>query len=184
MSIDIHAFGYGAEMKVAVTGTPGVGKTSSSNLVRSIKVVHVNDIVEECGAVSGFDERRKTKEVDVRKLGKTVSKMEGDMLLEGHFSHLLGVDIAIVLRCSPKVLAERLSAKGWPEAKVQENVEAEAIDVVLVEATESVSVVCEIDTTDKAPAEVAASIEEILAGETKKYPVGNVDWSREVLDWF
>jgi len=172
------------EMKVAVTGTPGVGKTSSSALVRSVKVIHVNDIVDECGAVAGFDERRKTKEVDVKKLSKAVSKMEGDMLLEGHFSHLLDVDLAIVLRCSPKVLGERLSAKGWPEAKVRENVEAEAVDVILVEAVENAPGVCEIDTTRKSPPEVAAAIEEILAGEIQKYPVGNVDWSKEVLDWF
>lgn len=171
-------------MKIALTGTPGVGKTSSSDLVRSIKVVHVNDIVDECGAVVGFDDLRKTKEVDVKKLGKAVSKMEGDMLLEGHFSHLLGVDIAIVLRCSPKVLEERLARKGWSDSKVRENVEAEAIDVILVEAVENAPDVCEIDTTGKSPAEVAAALEEIIAGETKKYPVGNVDWSREVLGWF
>ena len=171
-------------MKVAVTGTPGVGKTSSSDLVRSVKVVHVNDIVDEYGAVTGFDERRKTKEVDVEKLAKAVSGMDGDILLEGHFSHLLGVDVAIVLRCSPKVLRERLAKKGWTEAKVRENMEAEAVDVILVEAVENVPEVCEIDTTGKTPAEVAAAVEEILAGETKKYPVGNVDWSREVLDWF
>lgn len=171
-------------MKFAVTGTPGVGKTSSSALVRSIRVVHVNDIVDELGVVSGFDERRKSKEVDVKKLGKAVSKMDGDMLLEGHFSHLLGVNVAIVLRCSPKALSERLSGKGWDEAKVRENVEAEAIDVILVEAVECVPDVCEIDTTGKTPADVAASIEEIVSGEMKKYPVGNVDWSKEVLDWF
>lgn len=172
------------EMRVAVTGTPGVGKTSSSNLVRSVKVVHVNDIVDDCGAVVGFDERRKTKEVDVKKLGKAVSKMDGDMLLEGHFAHLLGVDVAIVLRCSPKVLGERLASKGWSPAKVRENVEAEAVDVILVEAVENAPAVCEIDTTGKTPAQVAASIEEIISGEIEKYPVGNVDWSKEVLDWF
>lgn len=171
-------------MKVAVTGTPGVGKTSSSNLVRSVRVVHVNDIVDDCGAVVGFDERRKTKEVDVKKLRKVVSKMSGDLLLEGHFAHLLGVEIAIVLRCSPKVLGERLAAKGWPEAKVRENMEAEAVDVILVEAVENVPEVCEIDTTGRSPSEVAAAIEDIVSGEMKKYPVGNVDWSREVLDWF
>ena len=171
-------------MKFAVTGTPGVGKTSSSALVRSVKVVHVNDIVDGCGAVVGFDERRRTKEVDVEKVGRAVSKMEGDLLLEGHFSHLLGAEVAIVLRCSPKVLGERLAGKGWSEEKVRENVEAEAVDVILVEAVENVQEVCEIDTTSRTPAEVAAAIEEIVAGEIQKYPVGNVDWSREVLDWY
>ena len=171
-------------MKFAVTGTPGVGKTSSSALVRSVKVVHVNDIVDGCGAVVGFDERRRTKEVDVEKVGRAVSEMEGDLLLEGHFSHLLGAEVAIVLRCSPKVLGERLAGKGWSAEKVRENVEAEAVDVILVEAVENVPEVCEIDTTSRTPAEVAAAIEEIVAGEIQKYPVGNVDWSREVLDWY
>lgn len=171
-------------MKVAVTGTPGVGKTSASELVRTVKVVHVNDLAESCGAVVGFDEERKTKEVDVRKLARAVSKIEGDVLLEGHLSHLLGVDVAVVLRCSPKVLGERLAGKGWSAAKVRENVEAEAVDVILVEAVESAPEVCEIDTTRLTSAEVAAAIETIVAGEIEKYPVGNVDWSREVLDWF
>lgn len=171
-------------MKVAVTGTPGVGKTAASALVRSIKVVHVNDIVDECGAVVGYDEGRATKEVDVEKVEAAVSNMVGEVLLEGHLSHLLGVDLAIVLRCSPKVLEQRLAAKGWGEAKIRENVEAEAIDVVLIEAVENVPMVCEIDTTAMDPAAVATSIEEIISGETKKYPVGNVDWSREVLAWF
>lgn len=173
-----------SEMKVAVTGTPGVGKTTASGLVRSVRVVHVNDIVDECGAVVGFDEDRSTKEVDVEKVQAAVSGLEGEVILEGHFSHLLGVDLAIVLRCSPKVLESRLAAKGWNDAKIRENVEAEAVDVVLIEAVENVPIVCEIDTTGMEPGSVAASIEEIIAGETKKYPVGNVDWSREVMDWF
>jgi adenylate kinase len=171
-------------MKYAVTGTPGVGKTSASALVRAVKVVHVNDIVDGCGAVVGFDDERGTKEVDVKKLARHVAKMKGDVLLEGHFSHLLGVDVAVVLRCSPKVLRGRLAKKGWPEAKVRENVEAEAVDVILVEAVEEVPEVCEMDTTGMTSVEVAAAIEEIVAGEIEKYPVGNVDWSREVLDWF
>ena len=171
-------------MRIAVTGTPGVGKTSASELVRTLRVVHVNDLAESCGAVVGFDEGRRTKEVDVRRLAKAVSKLEGDVLLEGHLSHLLDVDVAVVLRCSPKVLGERLARKGWSAAKVRENVEAEAVDVILVEAVESVPEVCEIDTTGMTSAEVAAAIEAIAAGEIEKYPVGNVDWSREVLDWF
>jgi hypothetical protein len=32
--------------------------------------------------------------------------------------------------------------------------------------------------------DVAVAVEKILAGESEKYPVGNVDWSQEVLGWF
>ncbi len=116
-------------MKIAVTGTPGVGKTSACALVSSLRVVHVNDLVDELGVVSGYDRKRRTKEVDVKKLAKAVAKMDGDAIFEGHFSHMLGVDSAIVLRCSPKVLDKRLRKKRWPEKKIRENIEAEAVDV-------------------------------------------------------
>jgi adenylate kinase len=171
-------------MKVAVTGTPGVGKTAACKLVRTIRVESGNALAERLDAIVGRDEGRDTMEVDTELLSSRLSGEEGDLLVEGHFSHMLGVDLAIVIRCSPTVLGERLRTRGWPEPKVVENLEAEAVDVILVEALENVPKVCEIDATLASPAEVAESIEEILAGESEKYPVGNVDWSQEVLSWF
>jgi len=97
---------------------------------------------------------------------------------------MLNPDVAIVLRCSPKVLESRLKRKGWPEKKVRENVEAEAVDVILIEALENVPDVCEIDTTEMTDGQVARAIERIVKGERQKYRVGNVDWSQEVLSWF
>ena len=74
--------------------------------------------------------------------------------------------------------------KRWTERKIRENVEAEAVDVVLIEAVQSVPQVFEIDTTHRRPKQVGLAIEEIISGEKQKYRVGNVDWSREVLGWF
>jgi len=147
-------------------------------------VVHVNDLVERYHASVGYDRKRKTKEVDVSKLARSVAKLEGDLILEGHFSHMLKPDLAVVLRCSPKVLERRLRKKGWEEKKIRENVEAEAVDVVLIEALENVPEVREIDTTKMKPSQVAKAIDAIVAGERQKYRVGNVDWSEEVLSWF
>lgn len=171
-------------MRIAVTGTPGVGKTSACSKLEGMQVLRVYDLVEQFDAVSGYDRKRKTKEVDVAKLAKAVSKMPGDMILEGHFSHMLKPDLAIVLRCSPKVLEKRLKRKGWDEKKIRENVEAEAVDVVLIETLENVPEVCEVDTTDMKPEKVAKAIERIVSGERQKYRVGHVDWSEEVLSWF
>lgn len=171
-------------MRIAVTGTPGVGKTSACSKIKSMPVYRVYDLVEAFGAVTKYDRKRKTKEVDVNKLAKKLTKLKGDMILEGHFSHMLGPDVAIVLRCSPKVLEKRLKKKGWPEKKIRENVEAEAVDVVLIEALENVPDVCEIDTTEMTDGQVAKAIEKIIKGERQKYRVGNVDWSQEVLSWF
>ncbi|MEM0343265.1 MAG: adenylate kinase family protein [Thermoplasmata archaeon] len=171
-------------MRVAVTGTPGVGKTSACAKVRSLPVYHVNDLVEMFGVATGYDRKRRTREVDVAKLAKKIAKLEGDMILEGHFSHMLNPDIAIVLRCSPSVLEARLRKKGWPEKKIRENVEAEAVDVVLIEALENVPEVLEIDTTKMSDVQVARAIDSIVKGERQKYRVGHVDWSQEVLSWF
>jgi adenylate kinase len=171
-------------MRIAVTGTPGVGKTSVCSHVKSMQVFHVNELAERLDVVCGYDRKRKTKEVDVSKLRKAMSAMKEDMLLEGHFSHMLGVDVAIVLRCSPEKLEKRLRKKGWSEEKVRENVEAEAVDVVLIEALENAPEVCEVDTTKLSPKKVAEIVERIIAGESEKYPVGNVDWSQEVLSWY
>lgn len=171
-------------MKVALTGTPGVGKTSVSSLLKSIRVASVNTLADEVGAVAGFDEERNTKEIDVGSLAEAVHRIEGDVLIEGHLAHLLNVDLAIVLRCAPSVLRDRLALKGWSEAKVMENIEAEAVDVILIESLEAAPTVCEIDTTHMRVEEVASAVDEILAGEREKYPVGDVDWSQEVLNWF
>jgi adenylate kinase len=171
-------------MKVALTGTPGVGKTSVASLVSDIEVVSVNNLAKRFNAIVGMDEERDTAEVDVDTLANVVAEMEGDVLLEGHLSHLLEVDQAIVLRCSPTVLKQRLSTKGWSDAKVRENLEAEAVDVILIEAVDAVTQVCEIDTTSLRIEEVSRAVEEILSGESEKYPVGHVDWSQEVFDWF
>ena len=171
-------------MRIAVTGTPGVGKTSACSRIMRIPVYHVNDLVEMFGLAEGYDHRRKTKEVDVKKLARRIEKLDGDMILEGHFSHMLNPDIAIVLRCSPAVLEKRLKKKGWPEKKIKENVEAEAVDVVLIEALENAPEVLEINTTEMTDSQVAKAIERIISGERQKYRVGNVDWSQEVLSWF
>jgi adenylate kinase len=170
--------------KVALTGTPGVGKTTVASLVQSRPVLYVNILAEREGAIVGFDDEMGSAEVDTERLAAAVSEMEGPVLLEGHLSHLLGVGLAIVLRCSPSVLAARLLGKGWSEPKTAENLEAEAVDVILVESLETVPSVCEIDTTNMAVEDVARAVEEILSGESQKYPVGNVDWSQEVLSWF
>ena len=167
-----------------MTGTPGVGKTSVASYVKSIEVVDVNSLAGDCDAIVGHDAGRDTDEVDVEKLIRAVETIKGDVLLEGHLSHFLDVDLAIVLRCSPRILRQRLAMKGWSERKVTENIEAEAVDVILIQALNAVPVVCEVDTTDMSVEEVAAAVEEICAGESEKYPVGYVDWSQEVIDWF
>jgi len=68
--------------------------------------------------------------------------------------------------------------------KVRENVEAEAIDVILQEAVARLPFVFEVDTTNSTPQETAEAILAILQGKTKGRQPGSVDWASEVLSWY
>ncbi len=146
----------------------------------------VNELAESLHLLGRYDRRRSTREVDVSTLDMALNKAElpKDLILVGHLAHLLSVELIVVLRCRPSILRERLRARGYGEKKVKENEEAEALDVILVEAVETGREVLEIDTTLMRSDETADAIEAILAGEKEKYAVGHVDWSEEVLGWY
>lgn len=171
-------------MLVAVTGTPGTGKTSACALLEGVAVIDLRKLAEEHSEDFTYDEERSSLEVDPAILGGFIPPHKGTVVLEGHLSHLMDPELAIVLRCSPKVLRKRLEKRGWPAVKIQENVEAEAVDVVLIDALESCDSVFEIDTTDMEPRQVADAIASIIDGERGKYRPGDIDWSGEVLDWY
>ena len=98
-------------------------------------------------------------------------------------------DRVIVLRCHPDELRKRLAFKGWSEEKVQENVYAEILDVILIETLDvhPEEHIFEIDTTGKSVVIVASIISEIMNNDfkpMKKYNIGNIDWSEEVFKEF
>ncbi len=89
-----------------------------------------------------------------------------------------------MLRCHPDLLRTRLEERGYTDEKVRENVEAEAIDLILVEALDACERVFEIDATALTPEAVADSIERIINGKGDDYLPGRVDWSQVVSDWY
>ncbi len=175
-------------MRIALTGTPGTGKTSVGDVLRARgwDAVEVSAIAREAGLLREVDERRGSYEIDVDELQEAVDSRyhSNEIVLVGHLAHLVSNDLCIVLRCRPKLLRSRLAERGWPKAKVDENVEAEVLDAILVEALEQDGAVFEIDTSDMGPSEVADAVQDIVAGKTEKYRPGHIDWSSEVLDWY
>lgn len=173
-------------MLVALTGTPGTGKSSVGRILeaRGYAVVDLDELARGEGLITGRDPVRGAEEVDVEGLRQRIRVPAKLAFLKSHYSHLLDVDFTIVLRCRPSVLRERLRARSWTEAKVRENVEAEAIDAILQEAVARSPSVYEVDTTERRPAETADAILGILRGMTEGHAPGSVDWSDEVLSWF
>jgi len=153
-------------VRVAVTGTPGTGKTTATErLDSSLCVVHLNDVIREEGLTTGTDEERDSLVADLDAVDDWLAGRE-DVLVESHLAHHLDVDRVVVLRCHPEELERRFDERGEPAAKAQENAESEALDVILAEAVagHGTENVYEIDTTDRAPDEVATAIEAVLEG--------------------
>ena len=122
-------------MKTALTGTPGTGKTTIGKILRDrygLKVVDLNEVIRAHQYYAGRDENRDCLIVDLEAL--KAHPFSEDLVLEGHLSHNLLVDRVIVLRTNPVALRRRLQQKAFSDKKINENVEAEILDVILVEA--------------------------------------------------
>jgi adenylate kinase len=170
-------------MILIITGTPGTGKSTVAGLFckkHGIKLIEVNKFAHE--AAAGYDVERDSVEVDVEKLFEKIKNLaSGDVVIEGHLAHLLPFSNAtvVVLRTSPEVLRKRLKKKGFAERKIQENLEAEALDVCLIESLEVHSEVYEVDTSELTPEEVVERIDKIVAGDGEEFKPGKIDWSEK-----
>jgi adenylate kinase len=154
-------------MRVAVTGTPGTGKTTATELVEvDLEVIHLNEVILDEGLTAGEDTERDTSVADLDAVAAWFDGRE-DALVESHLAHHLPADRVVVLRAHPETIESRLRDRGESEATVTENAESEALDVILAQAVEEHGdeAVYEIDTTDREPAAVAREIEAVVAGD-------------------
>ena len=173
---------------IVIAGVPGVGKSTVAGAVAErlgCPVIGVSELAVKEGALLGRDEERDTDVVDLPRLkeiiAEAVSATEGPIIVEGHYAYdVVPSDLvsrALVLRRAPWVLKEKLRERGYSDEKVQENVEAELLDVPLVEAIEALGpdLVCEADTTGRTPEE---TVDEVLG-----IVEGSMPCRRNLVDW-
>jgi len=163
--------------RIALTGTPGTGKSAvAAALPRRFATAEVSALALGLGAGHRIPGG---VEVDLAKLARRMRVTpEADLpqVVVGHLAHLLPIRDAIVLRCQPVELARRLGrARRGSASDRRANVEAEATDVVLVEALSLGRRVWEVDTTERSVAAVARAVGTIV--RTRRRPgAGSVDW--------
>ncbi|MCQ2078688.1 MAG: adenylate kinase family protein [archaeon] len=174
---------------IALTGTPGCGKTTVSSELRRRGhcVLDVNEHLRDHDLLGEKDVARNTFNVDMELFNDSLQEYRDTddvVILDSHLSHEVDCSRIVVLRCRPSVLAERLRSRGYSEEKVRENVQAEVLDVILCESMDTDIPVHEIDCTAGTPADAVDFIERILNGAYDICPPGSVDWSGEMEEWF
>lgn len=170
--------------RLALTGTPGTGKTAIAyHLVKGgWGYLDVADYAKSEGFVIEEDEARGSLVLDEEAIAEALAAdtwPDSPCVIDSHISHLLPNEATVVLRCDPLVLAERLRKRGWSEAKVRENVEAEAMSVI---AEECDGVVHEVDTTRRTPEDVSAELKVAFLGAG--FPARKrIGWDVAALPW-
>ena len=148
---------------IAVTGTPGTGKTTLSKKLSNkldFYYLDVNKLISRHKLSEGYDKNRKTKIVDIKKLNKVLaseitfikksSKKYRGIIIDSHLSHYLPkkyVDFCIVTKCDIKELSKRLKKKKFDKNKIKENIQSEIFDICYNEALERKHKIIVIDTT-------------------------------------
>ena len=172
---------------VFITGTPFTGKTTVSVVLSErlgCKLIKINDLAIENDFVLGIDEEKGYKVIDIPRLNDKVSEIisgsDDFIIFEGHLAHLCsGADKVIVLRVRPEILRSRLEGRNYTDAKIRENLEAEAMGVCTAEAYDIYGEdISEIDASDLAVDEIVELLVKVLNRDAD-FPVGGVDF----MDW-
>ncbi|ODQ67008.1 P-loop containing nucleoside triphosphate hydrolase protein [Nadsonia fulvescens var. elongata DSM 6958] len=128
---------------IIITGTPGTGKSTLSEQVAErlsdMNLFSVSDYAKKNKDSHGFDDERKAIIVDDEKLVDEIEpQLEvGGMIIDWHVCDVFPeelIDLVVVLRADNQQLFDRLNKRGYAEDKLQENMDAEIMDIILQDA--------------------------------------------------
>lgn len=135
-----------AKPNILITGTPGTGKSTMTEALLaqapSLRTVDISKLVQDKQLHSGWDDEYQTYVLDEeRLLDELEDELEpGGVVIEYHAAELFPerwFDLVLVLRCENSVLYQRLENRAYSAKKLQDNVEAEIMQVILDEAREA-----------------------------------------------
>ncbi|MEC7707160.1 MAG: AAA family ATPase [Candidatus Thermoplasmatota archaeon] len=175
--------------RLALTGTPGTGKSTVAGLLfdDGFEVLTVESLADQNNLEGHLDPDDGAVVIDTGALNRALFESwqkppSGLVVVDGHLSHHLPCDAVAVLRCSPDILRNRLSERGYHILKVEANVEWELIGGSWNEYESGVPWI-EFDTSVEGAESVAASISGWIADgfkPTSQSP--EIDWIERMSD--
>lgn len=166
-------------MSIVITGNPGVGKHTITQLIANkmkLSIIDINKIARDSEL---FEKNGDTNDVDVKVLEKILeSKISENNIIIGHLAPYVlrknQVKVIIVLRRSPYDLIPVYKDRKYDDAKIRDNVGSEILGVITNDAMEKFQEkTFQINVSGRTVTEVFEKIMSVIVNKK-----GN-----EVVDW-
>jgi broad-specificity NMP kinase len=178
--------------RIVITGNPGVGKRTLSNMLSKrlgFKTINLNEFVIKNKlvftdkALGVYDIYVKKTSVMLRKDLKSYD----NVIITGHLAPYLlvpsQVDLVVVLRRSPKYLLQTFKERKYTIMKIRENITSEILGITLYDSIKKFGKqkIIEFDTTTTSSKEIIKRLIEALSDESKRR-IGDIDWMSTLKD--
>jgi adenylate kinase len=166
-------------MSIVITGNPGVGKHTITQLISDkmkLPVIDINKIAKDSEL---FEKNDDTNDVDVEMLEKILeSKISENNIIVGHLAPYVlrknQVKIVIVLRRSPYDLISVYEDRKYSDKKIRDNVGSEILGIIANDAMNKFQEkTFQINVSGKTIEEI---LEEIMSVIMNKKGNEEVDW--------
>ena len=158
--------------RLALSGTPGTGKSTLAGLLSShgMSISNIEELAHQAGALEEVDVTDGAHPVDMGTLLQYVNQKWQSApakteLIDGHLSHNL-----------PEIIRRRLNERGYPQPKVEANVEWELLGGAWNEKENDAPWI-EFDTSKDGPEVMVANILNWISdGFKPTSPEDVIDW--------
>ena len=126
-----------------ITGNPATGKSTLAKALEKrlngFTLIEISDFIREHQLIDGYDRKRNVEVYSPDVVAESIEKFlksQSHVILTGPPLNLNPVEdfFAVVLSClKPDVLKKRMRARHYEERKIEENIEAELLGIVLGE---------------------------------------------------
>ena len=166
-------------MSIVITGTPGVGKHTITNIISKKLNLTPLDITQVARNSSHIEHNSGIDEIDAEKLGNFLQeRISEENIVVGHLAPYVlskkNVKWMIILRRNPYDLISVYKERKYSERKIKENTGSEILGVIAYDAfTKFQEKARQLDVSKKTVKQVVDEVIKIISEEKRS---DEVDW--------